>query len=399
MKYLLLGSLWCCVSVSFAQNNEGFWDNSRSTNETVILNAGKRKMVKTYDFPAGTTEVVYRITLLDDNQKISSSLVSLLKSIPDPSGVSQGAAGGVFLLSTITGDDKCSFAVFTTEADAINYERTGVSKNACIVQDEPVNKAANLLSEKSKCMVPASGKLWFGFKSDNWVMKQKIVLEVVPWVNNNLKNGWTSDRKKEIIQLGEKLEMTQKVGNKDLFLGNFITALISKYSYEDYRKLLNAEKVKLTTDLAEESLTKSGQLKSYLDNVRQEANNFGLSNKPALGIDLIFKEIIDKNRAVADDYYLIGDLYLSSKQFLKAEEALLKVAQMKKSDINYQLKLAHVYMFSDQLSKAKDIHKKYHLNYFSNNKSWAEQTKEDFKKFEQNGFNTENFKKILRILE
>ena len=387
------------MSVSFAQTSEGFWDNSRSTNETVILNAGKRKMVKTYDFPSGTTEVVYRISLLDDNQKISSSLVSLLKSIPDPSGISQGAAGGVFLLSTITGDDKCSFAVFTTEADAINYEKTGLAKNACLVQEEPVNKAANLLSEKSKCMGPASGNLWFGFKSDNWVMKQKIVLEVVPWVNNNLKNGWTADRKKEIVQLGDKLGIAQKVGNKDLFLGNFVTALVSKYSYEGYKKLLNVEKTKIIEDLAEESLLKSGQLKNYLDAVRTQANTYGLSNKPDLGIDLVHKEIIDKNRAVAEDYYLIGDLYLSSKQFVKAEDALQKAIQMNKSDIRYQLKLAHVYLFSDQLSKAKGIHKKYHLNYFSNNKSWVDQTKEDFKKFEQNGFDTSDFKKILRILE
>jgi hypothetical protein len=44
-------------------------------------------VIKTDDFPVGTTELIYRITLLDDNQKIANSLVSLLKAVPDPTGI------------------------------------------------------------------------------------------------------------------------------------------------------------------------------------------------------------------------------------------------------------------------------------------------------------------------
>lgn len=399
MKYSLFGSLLFCFSTALAQNSEGFWDNSRSTNETVILNAGKRKIIKTFDLPVGTTEAVYRISILDDNQKISSSLVSLLKAIPDPTGISQGTAGAVFLASTITGDDKCKFAVFTNENDALYYEKTGIVKNACVIQDEPVNKAANLLSEKSRCMAQTSRNLWFGFQSDNWVMKEKIVLEVVPWVNYNLRSGWNSDTKKEILKLAEKLEFASKVSNKDLFLGSFINLFVSRYSYDDYKKLLSVEKAKVFNDLAEEGLIKFGQMNSYLEAVRAEAKKLEFTNKCEEGIDKIQKEVINKNRATAADYFLIGSLYLSSKQFLKAENSLQKAIEMNKSDVNYQLKLAHVFMFTDHFSQAKEIHKKYRLNYFPDNKSWAEQTKNDFKKFEENGFNTENFKKILRILE
>lgn len=38
-------------------------------------------------------------------------------------------------------------------------------------------------------------------------------------------------------------------------------------------------------------------------------------------------------------------------------------------------------------------------NYLANNKSWTAQTKEDFQKFEQNGFDSQYFKKVLRVLE
>lgn len=399
MKSYVSGFLLCCTSFAFAQSTEGFWDNIRTTNETLIVNAGNRKVVKTSDFPAGTTEMVYRISLLDDNQKISSSLVSVLKAIPDPTGITQGTAGAVFLASTISGNDKCTFAVFANESDALNYEKTGVIKNACITQDEPVNKAARLLSEKSKCILGGARNLWFGFQSDNWVMKEKIVLEVVPWVNYNLRSGWTAENKKEVLKLAEKLEITSRLSNKELFLGNFITGFVAKYPYDDYKKLLAVEKTKLITDVAEESLLKSGQLNSYLDAIRKEAEQLMFAPGSEEGISKMQTEIVNKNRAVAADYFLIGTLYLSAKQFSKAEEALLKAIEMNKSDVSFELKLAHVYMFTDQLSKAKDIHKKYRQNYFPKGKSWLDQTKTDFQKFEENGFDTRNFKKILRILE
>ncbi|MFN3968791.1 tetratricopeptide repeat protein [Flavobacterium sp.] len=399
MKFSILGLLLVCTSLAFAQSNEGFWDNIRTTNETIILNAGKRKAIKTADFPVGTTEVVYRISLLDDNQKISSSLVSVLKAIPDPTGISQGAAGTVFLLSSISGDDKCKFYVFTNENDALQYEKTGVASNACVSQEEPVNKAAKLLTEKSKCIPQGIQNLWFGFQSDNWVMKEKIILEVVPWVNYNLRSGWTVENRKSLLKEIEQLEIAKKVSNKNLFLGNFMEVFIAKYAYSDYKKLLPAEKAKAMDGFAEESLVKSGQLNSYLEMVRSEATKLNFSNKSEEAILKIQKEIIEKNRAKAIDYGLLGTFYLSSRQFVKAEEAYLKAISMNPSELNYRLQLAHIYMYTDRVNKSKDLHKKYQQNNLANHKSWIEQTKIDFEQFKNNGFGTENFKKILRVLD
>ncbi|MFN4028120.1 MAG: tetratricopeptide repeat protein [Flavobacterium sp.] len=397
MRKSIVAICFLFANFVFAQNNEGYWDNIRTTNETIILEAGKRKAVKSSDLPVGTTEVVFRISLLDDNQKISASLVSLLKAIPDPSGISQGTAGAVFLLSTITGDDKCKFYVFTNESDALNYEKSGIVKNTCMSQEEPVNKAAKLLTEDSKCMSANPKNLWFGFQSENWVMKQKIVLEVVPWVNNSLRSGWSVEAKKSLLKTIEKSDVTLKVANKDIFLGAFLTALTKKYTYADYQKLLAVEKTNVTEMLIEESLVASGQLNSYLESLRKEAQQLRFSNKTQDAILSVQKEIIDKKRAKAADYGLLGSLYLSSKQFVKAEEAYLKAVSLDKTDLYFQLQLAHVYLFADQLGKAKDLHKKYQNNHLSDGKSWAEQTKADFQQFEKNGFDTVNFKKILRL--
>ena len=78
---------------------------------------------------------------------------------------------------------------------------------------------------------------------------------------------------------------------------------------------------------------------------------------------------------------------------------LRKAIDKNSSELAYQLKLAHVYLFTNIVGEAKDIHKLYKDNNISANKSWVNQTKADFADFEKKGFPTDNFKKILRILE
>lgn len=385
-------------SLVLAQSKDGYWDNIRTTNETITLGAGKKKMIKTADFPLGTTEVVYRISILDDNQKISSSLVSVLKAIPDPTGISQGSAGAVFLASTISGDDKCKYAVFSNEKDALEYERSNVLKNACVIQNEPINKEAKLLSEKSKCL-NGNQNLWFVFESDNWIMKQKIVFEVVPWVDYKFKNGWTNAAKKELLSEIENNEIFKSINQKDKLLGYFIETFTSKYNFNDFKEIIPAEKAKAFNDLMEESLKKSGLMKSYLDGIRAEAKRFLSAKEYEKGMSLIENEIIQKGRATDLDYGLQGDFYLMTKQYIKAEVAIKKAISMNATNIEHQLRLAHVYLFSNRISDAKDIHKKFRSNNVSSSKSWVQVTKEDFENFKKNGLPTDDFKKILRILE
>lgn len=385
-------------SFVLAQSKDGYWDNIRTTNETIVLGAGKKKMIKTADFPLGTTEVVYRISILDDNQKISSSLVSVLKAIPDPTGISQGSAGAVFLASTISGDDKCKYVVFTNEKDALEYEKSSVLKNACVVQNEPINKEAKLLSEKSKCL-NGNQNLWFVFESDNWIMKQKIVFEVVPWVDYKFKNGWTNAAKKELLLEIENNDIFKSINQKDKLLGYFIETFTSKYNFNDFKEIIPAEKAKAFNDVMDESLRKSGLMKSYLDGIRAEAKRFLSAKEYEKGMSLIENEIIQKGRATDLDYGLQGDFYLMTKQYIKAEVAIKKAISMNATNIEHQLRLAHVYLFSDRVSDAKDIHKKYRSNNVSSSKSWVQATKEDFENFRKNDLPTDDFKKILRILE
>jgi tetratricopeptide (TPR) repeat protein len=383
---------------AFSQSKDGYWDNIRTTSETIVLGAGKKKMIKTADFPLGTTEVVYRISVMDDNQKISSSLVSLLKAIPDPTGISQGSAGAVFLASTISGDDKCKYVVFTNEKDALEYEKSSVMDNACVVQSEPINKEAKLLSEKSKCLT-GNQNLWFVFESDNWIMKQKIVFEVVPWVDYKFKNGWTNAAKNELIAEVKKNEIFKSINQKDKLLGYFIETYTLKYNFNDFKESDVVIKTKNFNDVLDESLNKSGLMKGYLDEIRTKAKAMMLNKEFEKGMSLLESEIFQKGRATDVDYGLQGQFYLLTKQFVKAEVAIEKAVSLNGSNLENQLLLAHVNMFSNRISEAKDIHKKYRSNNVSASKSWLQATKEDFENFKNNGLPTNDFKKLLRILE
>jgi tetratricopeptide (TPR) repeat protein len=387
------------LQVMNSQSKEGYWDNVRATNEVIILKAGERKQVKTLDFPEGTTEVVYRISLLDDNQKMSSSLVSLLKSIPDPTGISQGTAGAVYLLSTITGDDKCKYAIFSGEKEARHYETTADSKSACYIQNTPINKEAKLLTTSSKCIQPSLKNLWFGFESDNMVFKQKIILEVVAWVNINQSRGWNTDTKKEILALSNTTDVVQLISKKEQFRAYFLEAIEQKMRYSDFKKLLPEEKSRLITETTQIALQKSGEAKQLSSSIRKKAQELFDNNKKQEAITMIQDEILSKNRATADDYSLQARMLMTTKQFDKALSLLTSVASTFETDLYFQLTLAHAYLLKDEFKKAKTIHKKFQNQNIYANISWQKQTENDFNGFEKSNISNKGFKKILNLWE
>jgi tetratricopeptide (TPR) repeat protein len=396
MKKIVLVAILFCFK-TFAQK-EGYWDKERATSKEITLSAGKRTVIKTEDLPIGTTEFIYRITVLDENQKLSSSLVSVLKAIPDPSGISQGAAGAIHLTSTITGSDKCTYALFSS-ADAANlFLKEAKLDGACLTDKEKVNKVARLVSTSSTCLTNIP-YLWFGIESKNWVMNQKIVLEVVPWVDYNASRGWDKTNKIVLVDLAKIFPVTSKLKNKEQFFGNFVEMVTTKYTYNEFSKLIKAEKTIAIEILTEFSLKKTGEVKAFYDLIRDRASAEFLKGNHNKAIEIMQVEIFNKKNETWIDYGVMGDLYLFSKQFTKAEEAYNKGLQLNATNINFNLNLAHVYMFTNRMSEAKEIHKKFYKENLSNGNSWKKQVEEDFKIFEKQKLDTSNFNKIRRVLD
>ena len=397
MNKLLYFVFALLFSTSFFAQRDGFWDKERATTKEINLSAGKRALIKTEDLPVGTTEFVYRITVLDENQKLTSSLVSVLKAIPDPTGISQGTAGAIHLTSAISGDDKCTYALFQ-EANAANlFLKEGTTDRACWEQKEKVNKDAKLISSSSLCLTNLPN-LWFGFESQNWVMNQKIVLEVVPWVDYKASRGWDKTTKNEILDIAEKSDVAKILTYKAAFLATFIDLVTTKYKYSEFKQLLPVEKTKMIETISDESLLKSGKINDYLKDYNIHIRRLSLT-KPEGAIKQLQHLITERKLGKENEFDLLGVLYLRTKQYQKAEDYIVKAIAMNKNEIKFQLHLAHVYLVTDRVSEAKSIHKKYKDQNISVDTSWVKATKQDFDNMKQVGLPSENFNKILRIIE
>lgn len=386
------------TQISFAQK-DGFWDKERAFTKEIKLSSGNRTLVKIDDLPEGASEFVFRILLIDENGKITTSLASILKAIPDPTGISQGTAGAIFLTNSLSGDDTCIYGIYTSEKSGNQFLKDGKLETACYFSKDAINKDSKVISIKNTKCFENAPNIWFAFENKNWVFSTKIVLEVVSWVDYSASRGWNLESKKELVSLGKKLDWYKKSSNQSLFLAQFLESFTEKYKFSEYKQMLALEKSKAINEVQEIALKKTNQFDSYLNTIRMEAIQLYKNNKVDEAISKIQNEIIFKKAASHTDYGLLGSFYLSFKQFEMAELNLEKAILLDKTDLSHKLNLSYVYLFTNRVSEAKEIHNQYKIQNITSNVSWVNQTKSDFSDFEKNGFPTDNFKKILRILE
>ncbi|PKW20897.1 tetratricopeptide repeat protein [Flavobacterium lindanitolerans] len=392
--------LFLVLAQSAFSQQDGYWDKERATTKEIIVSAGEKITVKTEDLPMGTTEIVYRITILDENQQMANSLSSLLKAIPDPSGISQGAAGAVFLTSKISGDDKCKYGIFSSNAFAKEYKEKGKTDNACLFQNSPVNKEARRLSiDKSSCLKTGQEYLWFGFESMNWIMKQKIVLEIVPWVDNKLSRGWTLENRQTIIRQIKASDLAKKMLNADDFSLCILEKMQKRYKFQEFQNLLAIEKNKAFKDFGNACLLEKPANKSILTAIRLDAMQYFKNRKYEQAIDLLQTGIMENGNASVLDYNALGQYYLYSKQFDKAMKALKEGEGKDESELLIQLNMAHVYLLKGDYKKAKEIHKKYRGQNVTPTLSWKARTQFDFDDLRKAGFVSDDFDRILKLLE
>nr|WP_315253947.1 hypothetical protein [uncultured Flavobacterium sp.] len=397
-KQLLLFITLLFTTITFSQQ-DGYWDKDRSTTKEINVSARDRIIIKTEDLPLGTTEVVYRITLLDENQQLASSLVSVLKSIPDPTGISQGSAGAVFILSKISGDDKCTYAIFSTDKLATEYKDSGKTLESCLVQEEPVSKDAKRLSvDKSSCLNENLNALWFGFESKNWIMKQKIVLEVVPWVDKKLSRGWSLDNRKSIIDQCKTSNLAQKMSNSDNFCVCVLDRIQTKYKFQEFQKLLPMERTKVFKDAGDICLSETNASPAISADLRKEASVLIKNGKYGTAIEKL-AVIINSGKATVLDYNAIGSCYLFTKQYGKALKYLQDGEKLDGTELLVQLNLAHAYLLNDNYKEAKKIYKKYQNQNVTDSLSWVQKTEQDFKAFQKAGIQNEDFERVLQLIK
>ena len=398
-KRILFVLLICISFQSLSAQSDGYWDKERATKKEIVVSARERIVIKTDDLPVGTTEVVYRITLLDENQQLANSLVSLLKSIPDPTGISQGSAGAVFLLSKISGDDKCNYAIFSNEVWASEYKKTGKKQNACLEQEEAISKDAKRLSiDKSLCLLPNSNAMWFGFESKNWIMNQKIILEVVPWVNHRLSSGWTLENRKLILSQCKSSELAKKIINPDDFCVCVLNKLQKEYKFQDFQKLLDVEKLKVFKEYGTSCFNETGASKTFYSDLSNQATDLIKQGKYGQAIDKI-TIIVTNGKANSKDFNALGYAYIMTKQYGKAIKFLKEGETLDSAELLIQINLAHAYLLNKDFKKAKQLHKKFQFQNVTDTLSWTQKVKLDFETFKKAGLPSGDFDRVLRLLE
>ncbi|MFH6991434.1 tetratricopeptide repeat protein [Flavobacterium sp. FlaQc-48] len=396
LKRFTLFLLLTVSYTAFAQR-DGYWDKERATTKEIIVSARDRISLKTEDLPVGTTEIVYRITLLDENQEMTNSLVSVLKSIPDPTGISQGSAGAVFIMSKISGDDTCTYALFTSAENAKKYIDDGKTDKACYAQEDPVSKDAKRLSlDKSSCLGQNINTIWFGIHSKNWVLNQKVVLEVVPWVDTKLNRGWNQDNKNEIISLCKTSTMAQKMANSDDFCVCILNKIMKQYRYAEFQKLLPIEKTKVYKDFGNTCYKDADISKNVYNDLRIQASALIKLQKYNEAIPKL-NTIINDGKATALDYSSIGYCYILTKQYAKAIKFLKEGEKLDDTELLVKLNLAHVYLVNDDYSEAKAIYKKYQTQNVTDSLSWKEKTQQDFIIFQKAGLPSKDFERVLKL--
>jgi hypothetical protein len=395
-KHLTLIAFLFFTALSFAQQS-GYWDKERSTIRQKVVKARNRIVIATEELPIGTTEVVFRITLLDENQQMANSLVSVLKAIPDPTGISQGSAGAVLLLSKISGEDKCKYAVFSEEALASVYKEDGKTEKACFTQNNPINKDAKRLSMSSSTCLK-SNMLWFGFENKNWIMNQKIILEIVPWVDYKQSRGWAKEKRKSILDLCKTTDLAKKIPNPDEYCVCVLEKVQKEYRYPEYQNLLAAEKIKIFKDFGTSCFKELSGSSGVYSALRNQINTSFEQGKYGDAIEKSLV-IINANQGTALDYNILGNSYLLTKQYGKAIKYLKEGEKLDDTELAIQLNLAHAYLMNDNFSKAKAIYKKYQSQNVSDSISWTEKVNLDFIAFQKVGIKSSDFERILKIID
>ncbi|TDD97966.1 tetratricopeptide repeat protein [Flavobacterium cellulosilyticum] len=396
-KILFISLFIILKTSSIYAQNDGYWDKERSFTKENVVSARDRIVVKTDDLPLGTTEVLFRITLLDGNQQMASSLVSVLKSIPDPTGISQGSAGAVFLLSKISGEDKCKYAIFSNETAATEYKKSGNTDKACYVQNEAVSKDAKVLSmEKYSCILSNSNTMWFGFESKNWIMNQKVVIEILPWVNKKLSRGWVLENRKSIINQCKISEIAKKIIEPDDFCICTLDKIQKEYKFQEFQKLLAIEKSKIYKDIGNVCLKGMGVSNTVYPDLRNEASKLMKQGKYGDAIDKILRIVIN-GMATDIDFNTLGNAYIMTKQYGKAIKFLKEGEKMDDSELLIQMNLAHAYLFNNDFKAAKAIYKKYQSQNVTDSLSWTQKVKQDFETFEKAGLPNDDYKRVLKL--
>jgi tetratricopeptide (TPR) repeat protein len=240
--------------------------------------------------------------------------------------------------------------------------------------------------------------MWFGFESKNWIMKQKIVIEVVPWVNHRLSRGWTLENRKLIISQCKTSELAKSLINSDDFCVCVSDKLQKEYKFQEFQKLLAIEKSKAFKDFGNACFKETGAANTMYSDLRKQARDLAKQGQYGAAIDKTLN-IVANGQSNSMDYNTLGYAYIMTKQYGKAIKFLKEGERLDDSELLIQMNLAHAHLFNKDYRLAKSIYKKYQSQNVTNNLSWIQQLELDFETFKKAGLPSGDFNRVLSLFD
>ena len=396
MKLKLFFSIFCILIILpslYSQTGEGYWDNNSKIEKYFILKSSKRVGLKV-NVPIGTSQIIYRISFLKENDFIKSTS-TLLASIPNV--YSKTISGILETLNNFGGDNKGQTFLFKTYNDFTNYTKNNLVKNTCYQSSKgiPCDKQVFILNQDN-CLSSNTTCLYFAFTNCNYFDTEKIFIEVVFWVDNVASRGWTKEIKENLFKkwteafkdFDSPLELSQCLLDK----------LQADYKYQDFLKLSKSELDEKLELIGKECLNEVGQTYIWLDEAKAQSDSLAEIGNYGKAIQILL-EIIDLEYADANDYNNVGFYYIMSKQYLKAIKYLKEGEILDETNLFIKGNLAHAYLLNGDYEIAKAIYLKYNGQNVDEETSWVQMIKEDFETFKKHDILSINFNSILSILK
>lgn len=245
MKIIIQLLFLFSVMLLFSQEN-GKWDSNSIQSRKITLSAGQSQNLS-ITLPRGTTKVFYTIRamkLLGETEELSLISNELSKNpAPNFALLATSMANSAISMS----DAKISYSIIS-QSDNNTYE--------CFVSQGNVTNERVYLDYTNKNCLDISGgnlKLNFNFKSQNKFFGLRLVFEIVSFIDDELKNGWSKNIKnslyENIVQTIKENNEDFKIENVEKFSGCIINKIVEMYSYEKFNLLADFEKQSLFENL------------------------------------------------------------------------------------------------------------------------------------------------------
>jgi hypothetical protein len=236
MKWIVLFFLILVQTSVFSQEN-GFWDVNAIKSQTINLNHGQSKGI-TVELPRGTSKFSYKIKVISQYATATYDFADMFKNSIAPGFPMLSQAAKVVVSAT---DPKISYSIENYSGNQKNYcySSNGIITGTVINYFDYTNR--NCLNIEENANV-----LNFYFKSNNQFFPLKVVFEYIPYIDSELKRGWTKKLKNNLYDfLFIKLkEISNNINEDELKKGLscILTNVVIDYTLDQFQFLAEYEK-------------------------------------------------------------------------------------------------------------------------------------------------------------